>query len=165
MSQHLSRARISELVIESQEDNEKAHLGACAACSEELAELRSAIATFGDAARNLSGLQVSRELPLRSFVEPKKQWMSASRAGWGLVAACALVLLIWLPIHRKHESQRVALLNAQNDEILMEQIDTQVSRRVPAAMDPLANLILDGTNSTNQATDTQAGSHGNGEKQ
>ena len=117
MSQHLSRARISELVIESQEDNEKAHLGACAACSEELA------------------------------------------------AACALVLLIWLPIHRKHESQRVALLNAQNDEILMEQIDTQVSRRVPAAMDPLANLILDGTNSTNQATDTQAGSHGNGEKQ
>ena len=168
MNEHLRPARISELLIVAQDDREKAHIGACPACSAELAELRSAISTFGDAARNLSVPQVSRELHPGIVAPSRKHWLNASRAGWGLATACALALLIWLPIHRKNESERIALLNAQNDEILMEQIDTQVSRRVPAAIRRPARQAQFGRSTkclTNQTMDTQAGSQGNGEKQ
>jgi anti-sigma factor RsiW len=164
MNQHLSRERISELLIEPQRDDEKEHLVSCAACNAELAELRAAISMFGEAARNWGELQDSRELQLTPRLERKRQWWSGSRAGWGLVAAIVLLVFVWAPIHRKHDSQQAATLNAENDAILMQQIDSEVSRRVPAAMDPIAKLISEDTNSTNGPTDTQAKSQTNGEK-
>ena len=163
MNRHLASERISQLLIEPQSNDEKRHLDSCAACNGELAELRAAISMFGGAARSWSEQQDSREFRLTPTDGRKKQWWSVSNAGWGLVATMALVVLVWLPIHRKHESQLAATLNAESDEILMQQIDTQVSRRVPAAMDPLAELISKG--STNGTTNTKAKSQESGEKQ
>lgn len=155
MNQHLSHERISELLIESQNDSatndEKAHLASCAECSADLAELRAAISTFGEAARDWSATQDSRQLQWEMKQEGRKKWWTIPNLGWGLAAAIVLLAVVWAPVHRGHESQHITASNAQNDEMLMQQIDAQLSRKVPTAMDPLANLISEDS-STNNTT-------------
>jgi hypothetical protein len=172
--QHLSHEQISELLLDMRRGPEQGpdraaemeHIHACAECNAELTELREALTSFGAAARNWSEKQDSGELLLTPRLEQKRPWLSVTRLGWSLAAAVLLFVFIYVPVHRKYELEQSTALNSASDEILLEQIDAQVSRRVPAAMDPFVNVVQsvsENSSNTSQST-SQVTSQGPGKE-
>jgi hypothetical protein len=62
------------------------------------------------------------------------------------VAALAAALLLAVPVHTKR--QQHAAEEAALDAQLLRQVDVEISRAVPATMEPLANLVTWGEEQT-----------------
>lgn len=104
------------------------------------------------------------EQPLAEFRAAVRQWSAESearpvirRASWAprlrLAAAAALVFaLAAIPVYEKiqHDRQHAAEL-ARQDEALLQQIDADLARSVPAPFEPLTQLVTYPT-STNKET-------------
>jgi hypothetical protein len=94
------------------------------------------------------------EQPLGEFRAAVRQWSAESearpvdrRGAWALryrlAAAAALVFaLVAIPVYEKvqHDRQHAAELFRQ-DEVLMQQIDADLARSVPATFEPLTQLV------------------------
>jgi len=164
MTQHLSKEQISELLIQRESGEGMEHVKACPSCQAELAELGGAISSFAAAAREWSETQDSREMRLAPADGRRRLRLRRWYFGWGFVTAIVLLFFFWGFFQRKHEREQTAALNAQSDDLLLQQIDAEVSRRAPAAMDPLVKAITasaDGAASEN----TNSNSQGRGETQ
>jgi hypothetical protein len=114
----------------------KAHLESCSECAARLAELEAPLAAFRDSVHQWSA---RRMVPAIS-VAPRGPF-----AGWLriAVAAAALVVIAAVGIHRY--DQRAAQAAAQEDEVLLEQVATDVARSVPVTLEPLARLMSNST--------------------
>jgi hypothetical protein len=121
------------------------HVRECAACAEAVAQLENGLAEFRGSAQQWS----ERLLPAR----PVGAWQhqpAAARWWRGIfgaagLAACvaAAVLLVAVPIERGRERAAAALVaeQARADALLLEQVNTAVSRSAPAPMEPLLKLV------------------------
>jgi|HubBroStandDraft_6_1064221.scaffolds.fasta_scaffold283170_3 hypothetical protein len=161
MTQHLTREQIYDLLISRETGECLEHLKTCAACAAEVSELQIAFSSFAGAARDWSGNQDLPEVTLTPATGRGKFRMRVPRVAWALVAAVLLSFFVWGAAYKRRMAPST---EAQSDEILMQQIDTEVSRRTPAAMDPLVQGIsASATNSTNRFPTSQSGSQGQGE--
>jgi hypothetical protein len=141
VTQHLTREQIYDLLIARETDERLEHLKTCSACAAEVSELQIAISSFADAAR-----------------------MRMPRVAWALVAAALLLFFVWGAVYKRRSVPPTEALNVDGDEILMQQIDAEVSRRTPAAMDPLVQAIsASAAHSTNRFPTSRSGSQGQGE--
>ena len=144
MNRHLSSRQFSQWMIGEHTPREEHHVRECPECGAELARLESSLSIFRDSVRQWSDR--------RSRVPDPGAW-KAERGQpklWALVAAMLLMLAV-VPIYRDADSkdkQRKAEL-ARADAVLLEQVDAQVSRAVPAPMEPLVAWSSD-ENSTEE---------------
>lgn len=117
----------------------KAHLEACPQCAAELAKLAAPLAAFRDSMHHWS----ARQIVPATAVGPRSVF-----AGWlrVAVAGAALAVIALVGIQR-HDQQTAAAQH--EDEVLLEQVATDVSRSVPATLEPLARLM---SNSTTEGT-------------
>ena len=77
--------------------------------------------------------------PARKFVPVRRGW-GFQPMRWAL-ACVVLLMLAAIPVYRNAmEKQRKADL-AKADAALLEQVDAEISRAVPATMEPLAKLV------------------------
>jgi hypothetical protein len=144
MSRHLSSREISEWAAATRTPEREDHLHECVECRAELTRLQGVLSEFRDSLRHWSAAQGgSAPRPLWLTESPR----GAHRLRWALVAV-AMVLLAAIPIFRSRQRQRQADTSLE-DAVLLEQIDTGVSRSVPAPMEPLTSLVSWG--STNPA--------------
>jgi len=107
------------------------HLESCRQCAAELAGIEAPLAGFRDSVRRWSARQMSPA----TIVSP-----SAAFSGWlrVAVAGAALAVIAAVGIHR-HNLETAAI--AREDEALLEQVATDVSRSVPETLEPLAKLM------------------------
>jgi anti-sigma factor RsiW len=125
----------------------EAHLQGCEACSAELASLREAITLFREASdayaeQELRGIPRWR-LPQRRMFSDR-----LVPAYWLAAAAMFLTALFPLQVLRRHALRTPAAVaatgtasnvasTAQSDEALLEDVNREVSRSVPASMQAL----------------------------
>lgn len=133
----------------------EAHLLVCEQCAAELAGLREAISLF----REASNAYADEELRSRPrWILPARRTHSQSLvpAYWVAAAAMFLTALLPLQVMRRHThappaagvssvAASVADRNAQADEALLEDINSEISRSVPASMQALADPTGDET--------------------
>jgi hypothetical protein len=107
------------------------HLESCTQCAAELAGLEAPLAAFRDSAHRWSARQMSPA----TIVARRGVF-----AGWLriAVAGAALAVIAAVGIHR-HNLESAAV--AREDEALLEQVATDVSRSVPETLEPLAKLM------------------------
>jgi len=135
MSGHLSSREISEWTAGIRTLQSEDHLHRCAECRAELARLHESLSDFRDSLRDWSASQGTAPRPVWLTEAPR----SAHRVRWALVAV-AMIVLAAIPFYRSHNRQRPTD-TGMDDAVLLEQIDTDVSRSVPASMEPLTNLV------------------------
>ena len=135
---HLSSEDMGRWVAGERGAEQDRHLRECSLCGAEVARLEGALARFGGAVREWSEAQPGAQVSgawRADRVAPKGR---AVGLRWGL-AAVALVVLAAIPQWKSMRDRQAAEAAARADDILMEQVDAQVSRTVPVTLEPLVN--------------------------
>jgi predicted anti-sigma-YlaC factor YlaD len=136
MNAHLTEDQFSWWLAGEREAAVGRHLEACAECRAGLAAFEQTISQFRDAvqsapvpAARMAG-ESARTRPLR----------------WALAAVAAAVLIA-VPVYRvseereRREQAARAAEVAASDALLLNQVDAEISRAVPATMEPLLKLV------------------------
>ncbi len=135
MSAHLSAQEISEWAAGYRTREREDHLHKCAECRGELTALQGAFTEFRDSLRGWSADQGSHPKAVWLAERPQQvHWLR-----WALVAV-AMLGLVAIPFYRSRV-QPPRTETDIDDAVLMEQIDTGISRPVPATMEPLTGLV------------------------
>jgi hypothetical protein len=117
--------------------------------------LQTAISTFAGAARDWSRESDSGEVRLAPVREPvsNSRWR-APKLAWGLAAAMVVLLMVFGALYRRQETPPTEALNSVSDDVLLQQIDSEVSRRAPQAMEPLVRAISGSASSASSQDST-----------
>lgn len=131
MSTHLSDEQIAEMLIGAPSAGTDRHLQTCEDCRAQVASLEGVLGNFRSSANQLSGGEY-RPIPL-----PPRP--SFSRLGFTLAAAVLAVIGIVSVQNWQPTKPLPAIL--LSDVALLIQIDAQVSRGIPEAMEPLSQFL------------------------
>jgi len=125
---HLSEEQIAQWIGGERTAATESHLAACEQC-------RAAVTGFEDV---LAQFRVSAQ----SAVVPAPSLRAGRSVVWPRVAAvaAALALFVAVPLYRQRQEREQAV-RAQQDARLLQQVDAEISQKVPDAMDPLMNLV------------------------
>ncbi|MGD0670005.1 MAG: hypothetical protein ABSB23_20900 [Bryobacteraceae bacterium] len=135
MSGHLSSVEISEWLAGIRDPDAERHLAECAGCAAELERAREPLARFGAATRAWCAAETPapRPEPMASAVRRRRS-LTAMR----IALAAAAALMVAAPVYQHHQH---AIEMARQDEVLLEQVQAEVSRSVPEPMQPLEKLV------------------------
>ncbi len=135
MIAHLSSEQMAEYIVGYPSPMIAQHLQDCPACRAEVVNFREALGDFRWAVREWSEDQANAALAIPAAV-PEPRWWTASHqlAAALLIAAVCLIASFLFPRHSEKASG--------SDAVLLNQVDTQVSRSVPSSMEPLMKLVV-----------------------
>jgi predicted anti-sigma-YlaC factor YlaD len=136
MNRHLSPERISRWMMGEPTPQDEEHVRDCCTCSAEVTRMETALGLFQRSAKDLSR-QHSPEFRNVWSAERARHGFGVQALRWAL-AGVTLLLLAGIPLQTIRENRQ---REAQIDAALLEQVDAEVSRAVPATMEPLARLI------------------------
>lgn len=128
---HLSPAQLSEWVLGERGAEAVRHVESCPVCRGEIHQFEAAIGGFRGSIREWT----EGQLPYRPHM-PRSDKRPLFR--WALAAAAVLALMLVVQSVRMKIQRPVP---ATDDAALLTQIDQEISRTVPAAMDPLSALV------------------------
>jgi hypothetical protein len=141
MNRHLSPDEINAWIIGDRTPAQASHLAECPRCRARADQMETALTQFRAAMRDWSGRQTGAPPPVAQAFRPV-----FSPRRWVLAAATLLVLSA-VPTYRHLAEQRAAE-RARQDTLLLEQVDSEISRAVPEPMEPLVKLVSWGTGPT-----------------
>jgi hypothetical protein len=134
MIEHLSGEQISQWMLGERGPRLERHVAECDECRAQLAGLETTLLQFRGAVREMSS-----SAPPPAWRQPASgPWFSWPRLAF---AAVTLLLLAVLPVYWSARVKRQAAESARADALLLEQVDSSISRAVPAPMEPLVNLV------------------------
>lgn len=151
MNGHLSSEQISQWMMGERTPAEEQHARECPACAAELARLEAAIVLFRNTVSAWSEERATVQLPL-SWHDRRAQPSLWKRPWCWAAAAVALLLLALLPAYTAARDRQRKAAMAKADAVLIEQVDADISRAVPASMEPLVQLVSWGSGSTADET-------------
>ena len=131
MNNHLTPEQISNWVIGERSPETQQHAGQCLECRAELDRLQDALTSFRGSVLQWAGAQTPAFKTTRRFRAHSLRWV---------LATAAVVLLAVIPIY-KNRTDRQREAEALTDTQLMEQVNSHLSRGVPAAMEPFMELM------------------------
>lgn len=141
MSNHLSEEQLAKCFVGQSTVEERHHLAACAECSAELDRFRQSISLFSNALTD----RVEARVSLRAALEIRPTTVSDPKWRWALVAATALVLAVMPFIGIKTDiipRQAPEIHQSDTDaDTLMRAVQLQLSRTVPAPLEPVIALL------------------------
>jgi hypothetical protein len=124
MKDHLSGDQVLEWVMGLRDAGCEAHLRGCGECAEAVETVAGPLRLFGAAARELGSERLER-------VEMSPR---ATRFWWP-VAVLAAALLIFAVLPRRPKPVAVS------DDVLLQNVEYELSESVPGPMEPLATLM------------------------
>jgi hypothetical protein len=143
MNKHLSAKQISMCIAGNGSREELEHSRACPKCAAEMDRFESAVLGLR---QGLSGC-AEQHLKPGAWAYLKPATVNSRRLAGvlaGAVAAAALSILAVAPIYRSFVEPRYEVsvtAEAEQDTELLEQVDLQLSRSVPATLEPLMDLL------------------------
>jgi anti-sigma factor RsiW len=132
---HLSEEQIAQWIAGERAAAVESHLAGCEQCRAAVAGFEDVLAQFRASARSVVVPAPSQRVR-RSMVWPRL-----------VAAAAALTLFVAVPLYRERQERERAVL-AQQDAQLLQEVDAEISQKVPDAMDPLMNLVSWNSGST-----------------
>lgn len=150
---HLSSEEISS-VVAGISVSEEAHVRECADCAQEVERVKDILTLFRGSIREWTDKLDHSEFPVHEAIVSRAPGSHApyrAPMAW-VLAAAALAAAVAIPMYqdsRNHEMKA----QAERDAQLLDDVNEQLSRRGPLAMDPLMQLMAvpdsgPGTNST-----------------
>ena len=130
MSEHLSPERVFEAIAGRRNAEVEEHLRVCSFCDAEVGQLRNSIAGLSQAVHSVT-------TPPINWAELRPQ--SRTRQFTWIVAAAMIAMAVALPVYEKTQSRQNEAMEA--DAGLLEEVDAQLSREVPASMQSLMELM------------------------
>jgi hypothetical protein len=140
MNSHLSSEQISEFIIGKATAKQAQHAAKCAECAAELAQLQETLSGFRHSVQHWSEQSGGSMIPDPAFLSRESR-VFLYPVRWALGAAALIVLAI--PVYqdiRNRDRERQA-----EDALLLERVNAHLSRAVPAPMEPLLELLSDGS--------------------
>ena len=150
MTGHLTNRQIEDLIIDGPDPETRNHLITCESCRSE----------WGCLDELLEQYKSSATLAANSMIVAQPQFtVAASRTRWRifpLIWVCASVMLVGVSVplyeHRRAEQQQRAAAIAR-DNLLLEQVDLEVSEPVPQPLESLRNLVVTQRKATSSQND------------
>lgn len=136
MSNHLTEDQFAKCILGPCRFEDRKHVTECAKCGNELDRFRGAVSVFRSAVRNGVDTRIASQpgLRIQPIVAPRDpKWR------WALVAATAFVLAI-IPFGTNRGSRPKTQVETDADA-LMRTVDLQLSRTIPAPLQPLIALL------------------------
>jgi hypothetical protein len=134
MNPHLSSEEMSEFILGYPRPMIAGHIRDCPTCHAELAQFREALGDFRGAVCGWSENQaVAVTRPASAFLA--RSWSASRQLAWALAIAAVCVIASFVLPHHVPD-------NPASDVVLLNQVDAQVSRTVPASMEPLMQLVV-----------------------
>jgi len=140
MNRHLSSEQFSWWIAGEHTAAEEQHTEECLACGAELARMEQALSLFRDSAREWGRQNGSEACNVWSAKQARNGFGVQPRC-WMAAAVLMVLLLVAIPMQVSRRNRQREAGAAQIDTALLEQVDTEVSRAVPATMEPLATLV------------------------
>jgi hypothetical protein len=140
MNRHLSSEQFSWWMAGEHTAAEEQHTEECLACGAELARMEQALSLFRDSAREW-GRQNGSEARNVWSAKQARNGFGVQPLRWMAAAVLMVFLLVAIPMQMSKRNRQREAGAAQIDTALLEQVDTEVSRAVPATMEPLATLV------------------------
>lgn len=147
MNEHLSSEQILKWFSGACSADEQRHASQCPECRAEVERLQSTLLLYRDSVHQWSGWQTRTANDWKPA--PEKRWIDSGLWRIALVVTATLVLAV-LPFYRSTMLRAQRAERARQDAILLERVDAELSRSVPASMEPLLKLV-----SLNGASDSQ----------
>jgi len=137
---HLSPEQISSVVAGIRIPEED-HLRNCADCAREVERVQSVLTVFRSSVREWTDKMDHSEFPLHEAVASRIHAARPHRApmAW-VLAAAALAAAVAIPIYQDSRDREVKA-QAERDAQLLDDVNAQLSRSGPLAMDPLMQLM------------------------
>jgi hypothetical protein len=133
MNEHLTSSDITEWLAGQRTAAMECHVRSCQDCAAELRRASAPLEMFGNAVRCWSEDM--------DVVRPLVPMKTPLRMGRLALAAAALVAVIAVPVHRRDAPKPLPAATTIQDEVLLRQVESGLSRSVPAPMEPLAKLM------------------------
>ena len=124
---HLSAEQIARWIAGERTPEAETHVAGCRQCLAAIAGFEETLARFRSSAH--------------SVAIPQAVWGVRRHAMWPrwVAVAAALVLLTSVPLYQRHREHERAEL--EQDTLLLQQVDAEISRAVPGSMDPLVQMV------------------------
>jgi hypothetical protein len=136
MNEHLTSSQLAEWFAGERRREVLEHLHDCRACQAEISGFENTLGHFRTSVREWSGAQFD---PAPALTPPPAA-RSFMRAGW-LTAAFALLLVASVTWHFRGNKTVPTPAATNFDDALLQQVDEQTSRTVPAPLAPLTELV------------------------
>lgn len=141
MSEHLSPEQLSRWMAGERTEEAERHAMQCRDCAASLARFGSALALYRESLRECgASYGGTPEFSWPGDVRRAPSTRLAQFSRWTPIAA-ALLLLAVIPVYTVSRNQRREAELARADAALLEQVDLEISRAVPAPMEPLVKLV------------------------
>ena len=140
-NRHVSSRELSEWILGQASEATRSHVRVCERCQNEAERMRDSLAVFGEAVREWSAARLN---PGFRLIAPHAERSRDGRMllGWTAVAvviAICFVAILLIPRASKHPAGSSG--PGITDTVLLQQVDKEVSRTVPAPMEPLMRLV------------------------
>jgi len=138
---HLSSEQIST-VVAGFHVSEAAHIRECAACALEVEHAQNLLALFRSSVREWTDRLDHSEFPVHEAVASRtRETLAPGRAPmvW-VLAAAVLAVAVAIPVYQDSREREVKA-QALRDDQLLDDVNAQLSRSGPLAMDPLLRLM------------------------
>jgi anti-sigma factor RsiW len=136
MIAHLSSEQLAEFILGQPSSMLSRHVQDCPVCRAEVASFREALGEFRGAVRAWSEDQASAVRAIPPGVGERRSWAASHQLAWALLMAAVFIIASFVI------PRRVGDPAAGSDAVLLNQVDSQVSRTVPASMEPLMKLVV-----------------------
>ncbi|HEV2688740.1 MAG TPA: hypothetical protein VGV35_09305 [Bryobacteraceae bacterium] len=153
MKQHLSSEQIARWMTGERTAAEEHHARECSECAAELARMEGTLSLFRGAVHELSEQQGGAAQTAWTVERASHGWRFQPMR-WALACAVLLILAAMPLYHNAKERQRKADM-ARADAALLEQVDAEISRAVPATMEPLVKLVAFDPSATSEQGERQ----------
>jgi anti-sigma factor RsiW len=135
MTVHLSSEQLAEYVLGQPGGIVARHVEQCAVCRAEAASFRESLGEFRGAVRAWSEDQADSALVIPADVPEPRFWRPAHQLAWALLLAGVCVIASFVVPRNQPQTS--------SDTVLLNQVDTEVSRTVPSSMEPLMKLVAE----------------------
>lgn len=154
---HLSVREQQEYLIDQPVPGVLRHLAECAECRTAVDQLESSVKIFRDAAVMWSAECLAARPRQWQFARARKSTANARR--WVMATALPLIFLLCVFLGLHLTSAPPAHTEAKiSDDVLLEQVDEQLSVAVPSSMESLTHLVsADGSQRTAAAATALGG--------
>ena len=140
MMAHLSSEQFSRWIAGDRNPDAEQHLQECAQCAAEIVRMQTLLEEFRFSVIAWSELQKDAEASER-WTPPQYRKSKSSVLIWKFAAATLVIALAVVLIFKNYNDRRREIEAFQADVKLWEEVNTQVSRPIPAPLEPLMNLI------------------------
>src|SRR5436190_22032534 len=133
MTSHLSSGRIEMLLSGRATREEEQHAAGCLQCAAEISRLTETLSIFRDSVHAWAAHRSEAALSFGSSERARFRRFGIARFAWAL--ALVSFLLIAIPLYRMARDPQQDAVTV-DDAVLLEQVNAQLSRVVPAPMEP-----------------------------